>query len=223
MTDFIMDLNELVKVGIVIPLWNAIYYLVEIWVFKFPKILGGFESSDPYQLCANMLGRPYPEINNAVWMNTCIPLFREKLTAYAYLVAVVLVCIWIRVIWSIIYDVMVKNPSIAKLQADFMSQAFKSFQFPIHSARRIDTAEQRANRNSKEKETKFINAECYRFINSVCDELSSSSNAEVQLNRIRSFLDNMDAVVGKKVNHPMLRERLNRLISKNFIDDMKQE
>jgi len=168
-------INSLVRSALVLPSWNAVFYLVEIWIFSFPKFLGGFETSDRRQLCANMLGRPYPEVTDIVWEQLCLPLFHEKLTAYSYFLAFLLFIFALRVLFWF-----------------YFQRASKNYRPRTEEARK------------REKETKLINEECRRFLRTFAEKLDENISPLEKMNSLRHTLTNLHPAVKREITHPLI-------------------
>ena len=89
------------------PLWNTLYAGLEICYFRMPASLGGNENLDRGQICANLLRRALYEITNDVFINTCMPMFQEKITSYCW----VFMALWfgfsLYQIYSILYTIII--------------------------------------------------------------------------------------------------------------------
>lgn len=69
---------------LLLPVWSVVYYCAEVWLFRFPKLFGGFENLEPTAICAYLLSRPQHEFVGNDGQRMCSSVLDDKVTSYTY-------------------------------------------------------------------------------------------------------------------------------------------
>ena len=170
------------------PFWDALYYRLEVWVFKMPTILGGHENLDTRQVCANLLRRPAYEISPEVFENTCQPMFREKITSYCYVVLALWLGLSLYQVYSLFRAILVKRLGGSQT-IQIINEVNKKPTAPKNPASAI-----------RSKETEAINKELRKIMQQLCDTLLLENYEDAnKINAMKTFLARSDPIMKREI------------------------
>ena len=191
------------------PLWNTLYAGLEIWYFRMPSSLGGNENLDRGQICANLLRRPLYEITNDVFINTCIPMFKEKITSYCWVVMALWFGFSMYQIYTIVYTIIIAKFGGKAQTINIINEVNKK-KHPETPIKKIEDA------NERRKATEAINKETRRLLQAICDIISFPSvENECKIEAIKKFLCCSNPIVKRDIVCDLIGNQSNQLLVTN--------
>jgi hypothetical protein len=193
------------------PLWNILYASLEIWYFRMPTSLGGNENLDRGQICANLLRRPLYEINNDVFINTCIPMFQEKITSYCWVVLALWFGFSLYQIYTIVYTIIVAKLGGKSQTITIINEVNKKKQLDSPIKKNEDT-------NERRKATEAINKETRRLLQAICDVITFPAENEHKIEAIKKFICCSNPIVKRDIVCDLIGNQSNyQLVSQEQI------
>lgn len=160
--------------------WKIAYSLTEIYLFRFPEILGGYENKDKYFVCARIFNISQREITEAVYQTTCLNKFDEVITGKVYVFFAMAIGLLLREVWATLWEI--------------LKERLKQVKKPAGASRD----------NEKANNTKKIRDACLAFTKEVCNIHQLDVGAVAKLNAITRAIRTMNGLVQREIPYSLI-------------------